>query len=107
MDLGRLLDTDMDFFSHDISYDGTLARRLYYCRNWRYDVVALMTGCGLLKECVRCFSYGVPYGITLGDRDGDGDTDMADQTLAVGAWGTRVPKCGRNLDSPDSCARCL
>jgi RHS repeat-associated protein len=78
--------------------DGTLEERLFYCQNWRHDVVALVTSGGQLKERARYFSYGVPFGITLGDCDGDGDTDTADQTLVLGAWGTNVPKCDLNLD---------
>ncbi|MBL9147240.1 MAG: hypothetical protein JNM94_00960, partial [Phycisphaerae bacterium] len=40
----------------------------------------------------------MPFGIPLGDCDGYGDTDTADQTLVLCAWGTSVPKCDLNLD---------
>ncbi|MBL8024756.1 MAG: hypothetical protein JNK54_10870, partial [Elusimicrobia bacterium] len=71
----------------DLDRFGRVTKRLYYCQNWRHDVVALVTNGGLLKERARCFSYGVPFEIPLGDCDGDGDTDTADQTLGLGTWG--------------------
>jgi hypothetical protein len=79
------------------SSDGTLEERLYYCQNWRHDVVALVTAAGALTERVRYSSYGVPFGIPLGDCDSDGDVDSADQSILLGAWGTSSPKCDLDL----------
>ena len=79
------------------SSDGTLEERLYYCQNWRHDVVALVTSAGALRERVRYSSYGVPFGIPLGDCDSDGDVDSADQSILLGAWGTSSPKCDLDL----------
>jgi RHS repeat-associated protein len=79
------------------SSDGTLEERLYYCQNWRHDVVALVTAAGALKERVRYSSYGVPFGIPLGDCDSDGDVDSADTAILLGAWGTSSPKCDLDL----------
>jgi len=78
--------------------DETLEERLYYCQNWRHDVVALVTSGGALTERARYFSYGIPFGVPLGDCDGDGDTDAADQAILLGAWGTSTPKCNLDLD---------
>jgi YD repeat-containing protein len=69
------------------SSDGSLEERLYYCQNWRHDVVALVTAAGALKERVRYSSYGIPFGIPLGDCDSDGDVDSADTAILLGAWG--------------------
>jgi RHS repeat-associated protein len=71
---------------------------LYYCQNWRHDVVALVTAAGALKERVRYSSYGVPFGIPLGDCDSDGDVDSADTAILLGAWGTSTAKCDLDLN---------
>ncbi len=60
--------------------DGTLEERVYYCQNWRADVVALMTDSGELINQVRYDPYGVPFGIAKTDLDADGDVDAADYT---------------------------
>ncbi|MFO0826742.1 MAG: RHS repeat-associated core domain-containing protein [Phycisphaerales bacterium] len=78
--------------------DGTLEERLYCCQNWRHDVVALVTSGGAIKERAKYFSYGIPFGIPLGDCDGDGDVDSADQSILLGAWGTSTVRCDLNLD---------
>ncbi|MFO0826743.1 MAG: RHS repeat-associated core domain-containing protein [Phycisphaerales bacterium] len=78
--------------------DGTLEERLYYCQNWRHDVVALVTSGGAIKERAKYFSYGIPFGIPLGDCDGDGDVDAADQSILLGASGTSTVRCDLNLD---------
>jgi len=77
--------------------DGTCEERLYYCQNWRHDVVALVTDGGALKERVRYSSYGVPFGIPLGDCDSDGDVDSVDNGILLLALGTSVPKCDLDL----------
>ncbi|MCA9281060.1 MAG: hypothetical protein H6812_10565 [Phycisphaeraceae bacterium] len=62
----------------DDASDGTLEERLYYCQNWRADVVALITDAGGVAEGVRYSPYGVPFGMPRGDVDGDGDVDAGD-----------------------------
>jgi YD repeat-containing protein len=81
-----------------LSSDGTLEERLYYCQNWRHDVVALVTANGQLRERIRYSSYGIPFGQPLGDCDGDGDVDAADSAILLGAWGTNSPKCDLDLN---------
>ncbi|MBK7405925.1 MAG: hypothetical protein IPJ41_15220, partial [Phycisphaerales bacterium] len=60
--------------------DGTLEERVYYCQNWRADVVALMTSDGHLINQVRYDPYGVPFGIAKTDLEADGDVDNNDYT---------------------------
>jgi RHS repeat-associated protein len=67
--------------------DGTLEERVYYCPNWRADVVALIDGAGGMVEGVRYSAYGVPFGIPLGDVNADGVCDSTDITLVEG-WET-------------------
>jgi RHS repeat-associated protein len=64
--------------------DGTLEERIYYCQNWRHDVVALITDGGEQVEQVRYTSYGIPLGIPAGDIDHDFDVDSADATAFDG-----------------------
>ena len=47
--------------------DGTLESRVYYCQNWRADVVALCTSDGKLLSQARYDPYGVPFGIAKTD----------------------------------------
>ena len=61
--------------------DGVLEERIYYCQNWRHDVVALVESTGELVEQVRYSPYGVPFGLPAADADSDGDVDEADVTL--------------------------
>jgi len=96
-DLG-LRERDANTSWNGTAGDGMLEERLYYCQNWRHDVVALVTSGGALTERARYFSYGIPFGVPLGDCDGHGDTDAADQAILLGAWGTSTPKCDLNLD---------
>ncbi len=60
--------------------DGTLEKRIYYCQNWRADVVALIDDTDDQVEQVRYSSYGVPFGLLAGDADSDGDVDSSDLT---------------------------
>ncbi len=62
----------------DDASDGTLEERLYYCQNWRADVVALITATGVIADGARYSPYGVPFGMPRGDVDGDGDVDSGD-----------------------------
>ncbi len=59
--------------------------RLYYCQNRRADVVALVTSSGRQVEQARYSAYGVPFGLPMGDTDGDGDVDAADLTQ-IQSW---------------------
>ena len=65
--------------------DGTLEERIYYCHNWRGDVVALIDDTADQVEQVRYSSYGVPFGLPMGDTDGDGDLDSTDVTQ-INTW---------------------
>jgi len=65
--------------------DGTLEERIFYCQNWRADVVALVDGAGQMVEWVNYSAYGIPYGLPGGDADSDGDCDTADEAQ-VQAW---------------------
>jgi RHS repeat-associated protein len=71
--------------SWDTESDGTLEERIYYCHNWRSDVVALVTDTGAQVEQVRYSAYGVPFGLRAGDVDSDGDVDSAD-TNQIQTW---------------------
>lgn len=58
---------------------------LYYCQNWRGDVVALLDDDGSVVEWDKYSSYGVSYGVPGGDADGDDDCDASDATQ-IQAW---------------------
>jgi RHS repeat-associated protein len=60
--------------------DGALEQRLYYCQNWRGDVVVLVASGGSMLEWVKYSAYGVPFGLPAGDTDSDGDCDSTDLT---------------------------
>ncbi|MDQ7014625.1 MAG: RHS repeat-associated core domain-containing protein [Planctomycetota bacterium] len=79
--------------------DGTLEERVYYCQNWRADVVALMTDGGELINQVRYDPYGVPFGIAKTDLDADGDVDSADYTKYLGYYtASTMPYADWNWD---------
>jgi len=59
--------------------------RVYYCQNWRADVVALAGDSGQMVEWAKYSSYGVPFGLPAGDTDSDGDADVADITQ-INTW---------------------
>jgi len=63
--------------------DGTLEERVYYCQNWRADVVALFGSNGHMLHQVRYDPYGVPFGISKADLTADGVLDSADSSLFV------------------------
>jgi RHS repeat-associated protein len=77
--------------------DGTLEERVYYCQNWRADVVALIDGAGGLLEWVKYSAYGVPFGLPAKDADSDGDYDSVDDTVISG-WGAYDVRGDVNLD---------
>lgn len=58
--------------------DGTLEERMYYCQNWRGDVIGLVATPKALVETPRYSSYGVPMGIPGADTDSDFDCDSTD-----------------------------
>lgn len=76
--------------------DGTLEQRRYYCQNWRHDVVAIVTSGGQLAERMRYSAYGVPFGIPLGDVNGDGVVNSAD--VAEYALSPTAVRFDLNLD---------
>jgi YD repeat-containing protein len=66
----------------------TLSKTLYYCQNWRADVVVMLDVASTvttLVQNVRYSAYGVPFGIPYGDVDSDGDCDGGDDTQ-VSSW---------------------
>ena len=69
--------------------DGTLEERLYYCQNWRADVVAMVTSAGVMVEWVKYSAYGVPFGLPAGDTDSDGDYDGTDVAAITGGYDVR------------------
>ncbi len=77
-----LRDRDANTAWHDEA-DGTLEERVYYCQNWRADVVALFSSAGHMLHQVRYDPYGVPFGISKADINGDGVLDSADSSLFV------------------------
>jgi RHS repeat-associated protein len=77
--------------------DGTLEERVYYCQNWRADVVALIDAAGGMLEWVKYSAYGVPFGLPAKDADSDGDYDSADDS-AISGWGAYDVRGDVNLD---------
>ena len=65
--------------------DAALEERIYYCQNWRADVVALVTAAGGQVEQLRYSAYGVPFGLPGGDCDSDGDCDSVDASVTA-SW---------------------
>ena len=68
--------------------DGTLEERIYYCQNWRGDVVLTVDSGGDIVEHVRYSSYGVAFGMPAGDTNSDGDCDKGDSadTDQIQTW---------------------
>ncbi len=58
--------------------DGSYEEKLYYCQNWRHDVVAIADFRGGIHEWVTYSAYGVPIGLPAGDDDISGGTDGTD-----------------------------
>ena len=67
--------------------DDTLEERLYYCQNWRHDVVALIdaSGGGTQVEHQRYEAYGVPYLFVAGDVTANGTINATD-TNQIQTW---------------------
>ncbi len=74
----------------DTTGNGTLDETVYYCQNWRHDVIALIDGNGGQVEQDRYSAYGIPFGLPAGDADSDGDVDSTDRTI-VGVWSSSGP----------------
>ena len=72
----------------DTDGNGSLDERVWYCQNWRYDVIALVDDGGDQREMVRYSAYGVPFGLPGGDCDSDGDCDNGDSvdTDQIQTW---------------------
>ena len=67
--------------------DDTLEEPLYYCQNWRHDVVALIdaNGVGDQVEHMRYEAYGVPYLFVAGDVTANGTINATD-TNQIQTW---------------------
>lgn len=93
--------------------DSTREERVYFCQNWRGDVVNVVTSDGKQFESDRYSSYGVPFGSPCGDYDGDGDTDASDQTaiagiIAVSGYSVRADlDLDGDVDAADQTRRAL
>ena len=79
IDLVALRDKDANT-AWTAASDGTLEQRIFYCQNWRADVVAVVAAGGTMLEWVKYSAYGVPFGLPGGDTDSDGDCDATDVT---------------------------
>jgi RHS repeat-associated protein len=79
--------------------DSTLERRVYYCQNWRADVVALLAENGRVLERAWYEPYGTPHGMSAADFSGtsddtndhylvpDGDADADDSFVYLDLFG--------------------
>ena len=77
--------------------DGTLKERIYYCHNWRGDVSVLIEDDADMVEWVKYSSYGIPFGLPLGDVDSDGDLQVND-VIAISNWGANPYDVRADLD---------
>ncbi len=57
--------------------DTAREERLYYCQNFRHDVVQTLTSAGKRAEKIRYTTYGIPLGSPVGDVDFNGQVDVA------------------------------
>ncbi|MCP3998849.1 MAG: hypothetical protein GY722_27825 [bacterium] len=90
----------------DTKGNGTLDERVFYCQNWRNDVIAIADADGGQAEMTRYSAYGVPFALAPGDMDSDGDVDAYDNGLAWGAMNGTYDVRGDidldgNVDSDD------
>lgn len=86
------------FRDRDTDGNGTLDERLYYCHNWRGDVVSVIDSSGKIREWVKYSAYGVPFGIPGGDVDQDWDCDGDDATEIQHVIDTRGYEILADLD---------
>ncbi|MCP3936341.1 MAG: hypothetical protein GY708_13325 [Actinomycetia bacterium] len=72
----------------DADDNGSMEERIFYCQNWRHDVVAIVGSGGGQLEMARYSAYGVPFGLPGGDADSDGDCDKGDSvdTGQIQTW---------------------
>ena len=73
----------------DTDGNGSLEERIFYCQNWRHDVVALVDDASEQVEMVRYSAYGVPFGLPAGDVDSDGDCEGASEIQGLGSYDVR------------------
>jgi RHS repeat-associated protein len=82
----------------DTNYDGTLDERIYYCQNWRADVVTLIDSAGEALEHPRYSPYGVPNALPAGDVDETHKTDGSDVSTVDGWVSQQLYKVKADLD---------
>ncbi len=70
---------------------------MYYCQNWRGDVSVVIEDDAEMVEWVKYSSYGIPFGLPLGDIDSDGDLGFPDVTV-IGNWGENPYDVRADLD---------
>lgn len=66
-----------------------MEERVYFCQNWRHDVVAIVSDTGKMLEWVDYTPYGMPYGRPAGDTDSDYDWDATDSAAITGGYDVR------------------
>lgn len=79
---------DVVLRDRDTTGNGTLDERVYYCQNWRHDVVTLLDDAGAVVEHIRYSAYGIPFLLPGGDTNSDAKCDVDDQSNVLGWWGT-------------------
>ena len=70
----------------ELAADSVLEERVYYCQNWRADVISLFTDAGQLINQLRYDPYGVPFGISKADVNADGVVNTSDITRFGSIW---------------------
>lgn len=67
------------------SSDGTFELVADYCHGWRPDVVVVLNAStGAPYEWAKYFSYGTPFGLSIGDTNGTGTVNATDQGVMQG-----------------------
>jgi len=70
---------DVIMRDRDTDGDGAVDdERVYYCQNWRHDVVAVIFSDGSMAEWDAYSAYGVPFGLPRGDANSDGTITLTD-----------------------------
>lgn len=72
--------------------------RLYYCQNWRADVVALVSELGEIKERISYSASGVPTRIDPADINCDGFVDGVDSDTFNNAYEAPSDEADVNFD---------
>jgi hypothetical protein len=78
--------------------DGAREQRHYYAQNWRADVAVIVDNAGDIQEWDKYRAYGVPFLLTPGDHDKDGDVDAADSTAYTGDFNFGNSRADLNKD---------